>query len=360
MKSELTFPKRKKLLFGAVAICVVLIAGLAVWSQTGKTAEAAIIVAPAPPSGCVGWWRFDEGIGIVAGDSSGNGNAGALQGNPTPSWVAGEFGKALQFDGLQNHVDVPNSVSLNPSAQFTLAAWVNIPSGATAAYMSVVAKENSYYLRAGAPTSDSFKLCLFYGDGVSWKSAVGVNVDLRGTGWRYLVGVYDGSNLYIYLDGVLQGGSAATGSVGSNTNPVVIGYRQFGAEYLNGAIDNVQIYNRALSTGEIQSGFQKGPDFSSNLAAKIPKGTTQVIVTLSWQGTGSINATVTSPSQTYTEDQIPVYAKTTYSTTSGNPNMLNIKRLSISVTALTADQSWTIALTYDTAVAYQLAVEVQK
>jgi hypothetical protein len=84
------------------------------------------------------------------------------------------------------------------------------------------------------------------------------------------------------------------------------------------------------------------------------------LATLTWQGAGSINATITSPAQSYTEDTIPVYQKTTYTTTSDQSGMLNIKRLSISVTALPADQSWTIALTFDSVTAYQIAVEVQK
>jgi hypothetical protein len=353
--TRLVWIKRKSV--AAVVICAVLAAASFAFWQMNQSAQAAVIY---PHPGLVGWWRFDEGSGTAAGDSSGNGNNGTLQGSPLPSWVTGIFGTALQFDGLQNHVDVPSSASLNPSSQFTLVAWVNIPSGATATYMSVVAKESTYYLRACAPASDSAKLCLWYGNGTSWKSGVGANVDLRGTGWRNLVGVCNGSSLFIYLDGVLQGTATMAASVGPNTNPAVIGYRQSGNEYFNGTMDNVQIYNRALSAGEIQAAFQKGPDFSPNLTAKIPKSTTQVIVTLSWRGTGSINATVTSPSQNYTEDQIPVYAKTTYSTTSDNPSMLNVKRLSISVTALTADQSWTIALTFDTVVDYQISVEVQK
>ena len=67
----------------------------------------------------------------------------------------------------------------------------------------------------------------------------------------------------------------------------------------------------------IKSDFQVGPNFSSTLTANIPQGTTQVITTITWQGSGSINATITTPSQTYTEAMIPVYQMTTYSTTSG-------------------------------------------
>jgi len=119
------------------------------------------------------------------------------------------------------------------------------------------------------------------------------------------------------------------------------------------------IYNRALSAADIQAEFQTSPGFSSQLLAKIPKGTTQVITTLSWQGARSINATITSPSLSYTEDNMTsTYQKTTYSTT--DASILNTKRLSISVTALPADQSWTIALTFDSVSAYQISVEVQK
>jgi hypothetical protein len=57
---------------------------------------------------------------------------------------------------------------------------------------------------------------------------------------------------------------------------------------------------------------------------------------------------------------MPAYQKTTYSTSSGATTMLNIKRLSISVIALSSDQSWTIGLTFDSVAAYQISVEVQK
>ena len=125
-------------------------------------------------------------------------------------------------------------------------------------------------------------------------------------------------------------------------------------------IDQVQIYNRALSPTEIQSGYQQSPDFSPYLLANIPAGTTQVITTLSWQGTGNITVTITTPSQTYTESQMSIYQKTTYSTTGGGPlSMLNIKRLSISVTALPSAQSWNITLTCAAVSAYQISVETQ-
>jgi hypothetical protein len=90
------------------------------------------------------------------------------------------------------------------------------------------------------------------------------------------------------------------------------------------------------------------------------RGTTQVITTLSWQGTGSINVTVISPSRNYTEDMMPEYQKTVYSMSGGTSSMLNIKRLSVSVNAPSPDQDWYVMLTYGAVDAYQITVEVQK
>src|SRR5690349_16688012 len=67
----------------------------------------------------VGYWKLDDGTGTVAADSSGQGNNGTLVNGPT--WTAGKVGGALQFDGVNDVVDVPNSPSLNISGGITLA-----------------------------------------------------------------------------------------------------------------------------------------------------------------------------------------------------------------------------------------------
>ena len=75
---------------------------------------------------------------------------------------------------------------------------------------------------------------------------------------------------------------------------------------------------------------------------------------------GSISITVESPSESYTEDIVPVYQKTVYSTTGEETDMLNIKRLSISVSSLSSDENWYIMLEYSDVEDYSITVEIQK
>ncbi len=86
-KIKLKFSKRRKLLLGTVGLFVILAVSSIVLWQSGKVAEAAVLD---PHPGLVGWWRFDEGTGTVAGESSGNGNNGTING---ATWVAGNMAK---------------------------------------------------------------------------------------------------------------------------------------------------------------------------------------------------------------------------------------------------------------------------
>ena len=352
---KLNWSRRKASI--TLALCAIIAVSSIMILQTSQTTQAALVN---PHPGLVGWWRFDEGTGTVAGDSSGNGNNGTISGTVSgTSWVAGQYGQAFNFDGVTNYVSVPNSPSLSfPVSQpFTIMAWFYYTTGGI--NEGIINKGNG-------PGSTNYALIVYPTDHLDFVTCNGNWGDLISSntltqGWHRVVGVWNGTTKSLYIDGSLDSSVNPTGSQSpsQNTQIVEIG-RARSSNYYNGAIDEVQIYNRALSASEVQSDFQQSPDFSTNLLAKVPKGTTQVIITLSWQGTGSINATIISPSQTYTEDMIPVYQKTTYSTSGGMSSMLNIKRLSVSVTALPSDQNWNVTLTFDNLVPYQITVEVQK
>ncbi|MGD0644446.1 MAG: LamG domain-containing protein [Candidatus Bathyarchaeia archaeon] len=364
MKTGFAFSKRRKLLLGTVGIIGVLIVSSMLFLNTSQFTQAATIQ---PHPGLVGWWRFDEGSGTIAGDSSGNGNNGTLNGSPLPSWVAGKFGDALSFGGSadSDSVTVPDTPSLRMvSTDFSVSFWIYPEDGITA-FQGVICKGTANSAGWNIVYYGSTKTLNFWCSSGTFTQVAADSNEVPNNAWTFCTVIYhynSGSpTVSFYFNGVLDK-TLSVGTIASGTAALNIGWTDSGWNaYFTGVLDEVQIYNRALSATEIQTDFQQSPDLSPYLLANVPQGTTQVITTLSWQGTGNINATITTPSQTYTESMMSEYQKTTYSTTGGGPpSMLNIKRLSISVTALTSAQTWNITLTYDNTVsAYQISVETQ-
>ena len=350
MIKRLKLTKRRKLLV-AVVICVVLIIGSTILWQMSQVAEAAVLD---PHPGLVGWWRFDEEAGNLAEDSSGFGNDGVVYG---ATWVDGKHGKALSFDGIDDTVDCGSALA-DPTV-FTLAAWIksavgfsghrNViargPGGSNGGWELKIVGES--YVAVGASFSDQ------------WRGVGKGGVIVAGE-WQMVAAVWNGTYFYLYVNGdlVAQSGDLSAYTRQSSISKVWVGSWAGTSNFFDGIIDEARTYNRPLSATEIGNLFQKGPDFSSRLLAKVPNGTTQFVATLSWQGGGSINVTVESPSETYTEDSVPVYQKTTYASDSGD--MLNIKRLAVSVTALSSDEDWYVVLEFDDVQDYRITVEVQR
>jgi hypothetical protein len=350
MNSKFALTRRRKLLLATVVTCTVLIAGLAMLWQGGKVSEAALVV---PHPGLVGWWRFNETSGGVASDSSGNGNDGAVNGGAT--WVAGKYGNALSFDGTSGYVNVPDSSSLDFGSQITIEAWIY--PGAVGSEMGIIAKHwTQYYLRLGLGAHAEGSVSI---GGVGYR--VYGTTTLSTGQWYYVVFTYDGQNMRIYVNGNLENTVALTGAIDTTTHSLTIGQIGSALQFFNGIIDEARIYSRALSATEIQANYQQSPDFSSVLAA-VPRGTTDFIATLSWQGMGSINVTIQALGATYNETNATgVYQKTTYSVSGGTSTMLNIKRVEVGpFGALTSDQNWYIVLATSNVQDYKISVEVQR
>jgi hypothetical protein len=320
--------------------------------QNNQITQAAIIN---PHPGLVGWWRFDEGSGTVAGDNSGNGNNGAIYG---ATWVAGKYGDALSFNGINNSVIVPQNSILSAPARLTVEAWFD-PSTLAPSVQQIVGKQVFYNEYRLILTGNAIVGQIYDASHEYTVSSASGGVFAQTGVWQHAALTYDGANLRLYVNGILVNTLAVAITINPNTSPLYIGINGGVNFPFSGIIDEVRIYNRALSAAEIQTDFQQAPDFSPYLLANVPQGTSQVITTLSWQGTGNINVTITTPSQTYTESMMSEYQKTTYSTTGGPLSMLNIKRLSISVNALSSAQSWNITLTSAAVNAYQISVETQ-
>jgi len=200
----------------------------------------------------VGHWRFDEGSGTIAYDSSGNGNDGTLEVNP--QWVAGKIAGALQFDGTDDYVEVPDSPSLDITDAITIAAWVfrEVDSGN---WERIVAKSDStlydYWLQI--TTGDSI------GGGFLDIGGTAQNILDLTTGtsiplnqWIHLAFVYDGTYAKGYVNGQLDK-SEDIGSfkIRTSTRPLYVGRLQTSYNF-DGLIDDARVYNRALTQEEIQ------------------------------------------------------------------------------------------------------------
>jgi len=199
-------------------------------------------------AGLVGWWTFDEGSGTVAADSSGNGNNGTLHG-PVEWTTEGKIGGAMAFTGPYNYVLVPSAPSLNPTDAITIAAWVN-PSWTG----------NNRILQKSTEGSDNqYRLLKEGGNNIRVHLPPAANFEVTGYippigEWTHLVATYDGSMIKVYFNGTVVGETAFSDKLATSDGPLFIGNKHSTApagDEFNGMLDDVRIYNRALSVSEI-------------------------------------------------------------------------------------------------------------
>lgn len=214
------------------------------------------VVSASPSPGIVGLWHLDEGTGLTANDASGNGNHGTLINMDTSTcWVDGMFGTALEFDGIDDCVMVPDSSTLDGMSVLTVEAWIYIDKDYSGiSYAGIVDKT------AGA-TSRSYNLGLRSGK-LEWGvvNASNTKVYKRDTvvaptgTWIYVVGTYDGATIRLYKNGAeLTTGTALTGTVQDSSTHMAFGQWPGGGGkwFFDGIVDEVRIWDGALTSGEI-------------------------------------------------------------------------------------------------------------
>jgi hypothetical protein len=346
----LTLSKRK--IAVAILLCTILVGAVACW-QMNQNAQAALLYPE--HAGLVGWWQFDEGSGTIAKDSSENENNGLISG---AVWVSGEFGQALSFDGASYVGSIGSEGFWQSLGEKTIIAWIYPTSfGSQEQIVGNRMDSNSPPIGFGFGLTSSGNLMTWT---YPWADVISSLTPTLNS-WNFVALTHQNTTITFYLNSQSETlTSQQQPSLGGGKLAIGQGGDAYPTERFVGTIDEVQIYSQALSTTEVQAIFQNGPDFSSTFLVKVPAGATQVIVTLSWQGAGSINAMISSPTQDYTESMIPMYQKTTYSTVGGVSSTLNIKRLSVAVSALPDDQDWQVSLTLDSVADLQISVETEK
>ncbi|MFO0891139.1 MAG: Ig-like domain-containing protein [Isosphaeraceae bacterium] len=193
-------------------------------------------------------YGFNEGSGTTLTDLSGKGNHGTLA---NASWTSsGKYGRALSFNGTSSWVTINDSPSLDLTSGMTVEAWVK-PS-TTSGWRSIITKERPGGLSYALYGSDgNSRPGAYVNTGGSDRNATGPS-KLSTTAWTHLAMTYDGSTLRLYVNATLKTSTAVTGSIATSANPLRIGGNSVWGEYFRGSIDEVRIYDVALSQSSIQ------------------------------------------------------------------------------------------------------------
>ena len=214
---------------------------------------AVALVAPyahatVDPETAVGVWLMDENSGDTAGDSSGHGFDGTLNG---PNWAAGKFGSGLEFDGA-SWVDIPGQPELQVGEQHTLMAWFYATD--ISDWRQLIAKNNEYLLRIDPPgEGNNMSTFVFAGGGWEPRASAGVpNTDegVHFTATYEQAPAGDVDHLKVFVNGVLTGQSTHPGDVAAAGGSVEIG-RWGSGSFFVGIIDEVAIFNVALTEPDI-------------------------------------------------------------------------------------------------------------
>ena len=215
---------------------------------------ASKLLAPTT-NGLVAYYPMDENTGSIAHDMSGNNFHGTLVNSPT--WVDGILGKALKFNGVNQHVSVAcnNNFSNN---KISVSLWVQ--------FFTKITIDNEYeLLRFFAGSGSKFAYSLNNDGKIYWRPFPSSNPQLisnlipKTNTWYHIVGVYDVNTSYLYINGILDNSSSITVAL-SNSTRFSIGSSNTdaSANYFNGLIDEVRIYNRALNQAEITTLYNAG------------------------------------------------------------------------------------------------------
>lgn len=191
---------------------------------------------------------FDEGSGNVASDSSTFNNDCALNGNP--QWTDGPFGTALELDGA-TWGEIADADSLDLTDALTIETWAKVPAGGEGTQSAVE--------KGAAWIEGEYNLAVLYGGGTLLQMRDlpapcgdgNVGTTIQDGEWHFLVGTWDGSTIRLYVDGNLDAEMDCAGTLLTNTDPMFIGARGGSQRFVTGALDEIKVYNYALSEAEI-------------------------------------------------------------------------------------------------------------
>ncbi len=216
---------------------------LAVSHSRGADSEA-----PHRWDGVVGLWTMLQGGGHTLYDVSGYGNDGLLTGmDPATDWV----GAALDFDGSNDTVEAPLSL---PGLPLSIATWVYSRDNTWRSTLSLTDATESYGYSLWNAGSASQHIAVSRDSGGDYSATIPAG--FTESTWHHLVAVFALSGYsYIYLDGRLEETSGGPFTKDQAVTKLKIGFSPESVNKFNGLVDRVAVYNRALTSDEIQDAF---------------------------------------------------------------------------------------------------------
>jgi hypothetical protein len=252
----------------------------------------------------IGWWELNDASGSTAADSSTYNNDGTLVGSP--AWTNdAEQGWCLDFTNANNYVTIPNESDYDLTGNMTVMAWMKDDYVDWRNFSTIIAKGRDGGGGWALQKASRANAMSFYVDvsGMPW-DGIKAGAGIFDNQWHHVAGVYDGSNAYIYIDGGLDSNSVAcSGNMATNDWPVYIGENSktlldeaTNAREWNGLIDDVRVYNYALTQSQINDIYTGGPTPPGQATNPSPADSAtdvSVDADLSWTvGSGSTSSDV--------------------------------------------------------------------
>jgi PKD repeat protein len=203
-------------------------------------------------AGLIAYYKFNEGNGVTAVDSSGNGNNGLIRG---PVHVPGWEGTALRYNAPGDYVDIPNVNAFKSVTRFTMEAWIN-PSGAKSerGLGSIVMTKGDVWTLALLDMGGAAAQLKVTAAGLSPTTIRATSETIEYGVFTHIAVTYDGTTVRLYKNGKEIAAQAVTGTLSNDSLPLIIG----GSSPLpslntgfEGTLDEVKFWSRALSAAEL-------------------------------------------------------------------------------------------------------------
>ena len=194
-------------------------------------------------------WKLDERSGRTAYDSTSNNYHGTLQGDPHWLSMSGQIYGALELDG-DDCVDIGQQQAFNITGNITVTAWIKAASFYTDWQAIATKGDSAWRLHRNSNTDNlAFHYTSRSGEVIRADGSANVN-DGR---WHHVAGVYDGSRIYLYVDGQVDGSASTSQAIGTNSYRMLIGENdECRGRGWKGLIDDVQVYTKALTADQVR------------------------------------------------------------------------------------------------------------